>query len=321
MSRVKSRRDGSAATRTQRNQLRRRIAFVVLTVLPLIVGLLWFSFANSNFEQIQGYNTQVLLLRDTETNRDVLTSGLSAAGEGFVADGGQPMLAALNNLDPGYAEALGKITTAHAPGMAELGVSLKNYTTIATKAVNAAIAPGDNSAAVRAITSSAAYKEADDEFGLSIAAAKLGSSTAAKRGEDNWKILLVVELAITLFITILIGTFSLMTERAIGRADASERARRADRNNLDTEPFMQIAATMTDGLMLIGKDNRIVTANPAAQTLLGMRAMTNAVFEIPADGQTEIRTATGETGTATLTSSQGQAAGQAVAIVTVRVNA
>lgn len=321
MSRVKSLRDRSAATRTQRNQLRRRIAFVVLTVLPMIVGLVWFSFANSNFEQIAGYNTQVLILRDAETNRDILTSGLKAAGEGYVADSGQPMLAALNSLDPGYSEALGKVTTAHAPGMAELEVTLRDYTRIAAKAVDAAVAPGgDHSAAVRAITGSAAYQEADTQFGLSIAAAKLGSSTAANRGNDNWKILLVAELVITLFITILIGTFSLMTERAIGRADASERARRADRSNLDTEPFSQIAATMTDGLMLIGRDHRIVMANPAAQTLLGMRAMTNAVFEIPEDRQTEIRRSNGETGTATLTSSEGQAGGQPVSIVIVREN-
>jgi len=299
--------------------VRRRIAFVIFTVLPLIVGILWFNFANTNVDEINGYQTQSLILKEAEGSRDALRYNINAAADGYIANDGQDMRAALASLDPGFSEAMGRITTTHAPGMKELGVTLDDYTTIATKVVDVALAPGgSHAAAVKAMINTPAYKEADEQFGLSTAAARLGSSQASDRGNDNWKIMMVVQLAITLFITILVGMFSLMTERAIGRADASEKARKQDRNNLDTEPFTQIVATMGDGVLIISQDNKVLTANPAAQAMLGMRARTDATFEVPPSQQTEIRKSTGDNGVGSVTGIAAQAGGQSVTVVTVR---
>ena len=274
-----AKRDRNAASRNQRNQVRRRITFVVLTVLPLIIGLFWFTQSNKNIDTIHGYEKQSLLLKDVEANRDALRFQLTAAEANYVPDSGQPLQASVDNLDPGFTEAFGKITTQHAAGFEEMQVALGNYTKIAQKAVNAALARPNNGNAVTAVLNTKEYKLADTDFGNSIAAAHLGGDLSTKKANDNWKVLVVAELAITIFVTILIGTFSLMTERAINRANASEKARKQDRNNLDTEPFTQIASSMDEGIMIVSNENSIVMANPAAQAMLGMEARIGSTFD------------------------------------------
>lgn len=302
-----AKRDRKAASRNQRSKTRRRITLVVLTVLPLIFGLFWFTQSNKNIDTIHGYETQGLLIKDVETNRDSLRFQLSAAKDGYVADNGGPIQAAIANLNPGFVEALTKVQTQHAAGIDEMQAALLNYTTIAQKAVDAAVSGPNSASAVAAVMNSKQYKNADSDFGNSIAAAHLGQSLSMKKANDNWKVLVVAELALTLFITILVGTLALMTERAISRADASEQARKADRNNLDTEPFTQITASMDDGVMILSTENAIVTANPAAQAMLGMEARIGSTFDPnqSIDGKS-------------ITSAKAKAGGKNVTIVTIR---
>jgi PAS domain-containing protein len=302
-----AKRDRNSASRNQRSQVRRRITFVVLTVLPLIVGLVWFTQSNQNIDTIHGYEKQSLLVKEVEANRDALRFQLKAASEGYVQDAGQPLQASLDNLNPGFTEALTKITTKHAAAIDEMQAALLNYTEVAQKAVNAALVKSNTAAAVSAVLSTKEYKNADTDFGNSLAAAHLGGDLSMKKANDNWKVLVVAELAITIFITILIGTFSLMTERAISRANASELARKQDRNNLDTEPFTQIAASMEDGVMILSKDNTIVMANPAAQASLGMEARIGSTFD-------PSKTIEGQT----ITTTSGKAGGKNVTIVTIK---
>jgi len=311
-------RDRKAASRNQRNTVRRRTIFVVLTVLPLIIGLTWFNLSTTNVNEINGYSAQELLIKDVEANREALRYQLNAARDGYISDGGMPMQSALGALDPGFPIALKRITTTLSPGITELQDSLLAYTAEAQKAVTAALAPGNTASQVSAILNSAKYKDTDEQFSLSIAAAHLGSTLASKRGGDNWKIMVVAELVLTLAITILVGLMSLMTERSINRADASEKARKQDRNNLDTEPFTQIIATMSDGVMVVSSDNMIVTANPAAQAMLGMQTRIGTTFEIPSDATVEIRKSDGETGSATVSESAAKVAGKDARIVTIR---
>ncbi|CAB4918543.1 unannotated protein [freshwater metagenome] len=307
MSRMAAKRDRKAASRKQRSQIRRRITFVVLTVLPLIIGLTWFNLSNKNIDEIQGYETQNLLRKEVEANRDALRFQLRAASENYIQDAGQPLQASLDNLNPGFTEALSKVTTKHAAAIDEMQAALVTYTKAAQKAVDAALAQPKSGAAVTAVLNSKEYKNADTDFGNAIAAANLGGGLSMKKANDNWKVLVVAELAITILITILIGTFSLMTERAISRANASELARRQDRNNLDTEPFSQIAASMADGVMILSKDNTIMMANPAAQAMLGMEARIGSTFDSSQD----------IAGKSMMTSA-GKAGGQNVTIVTIK---
>jgi PAS domain-containing protein len=313
-----AKRDRNAASRNQRSKVRRRTAFVVLTVLPLIIGLTWFNLSSKNVDEIQGYTAQSLLIKDAEANREALRYQLNAASDGYISNGGQVMQSSLSSLNPGFSADLKKITTTLSPGIKELEASILTYTEVANKAVNAALSSGDTSSQVTAIMNSSEYKIADEEMSNSIAAARLGSSLASKRGDDNWQIMVVAELALTLAITILVGTMSLLTERSIGRADASERARQQDRNNLDTEPFTQIIATMSDGVMVVSQDNTIVTANPAAQAMLGMQTRIGTTFEIPSDATIEIRKTDGETGRASVSASSAKVEGKAAKIVTIR---
>lgn len=311
-------RDRKAASRNQRNTVRRRTTFVVLTVLPLIIGLTWFSLSTKNVDEINGYSAQELLIKDVEASREALRYQLNAAGDGYISDGGIPMQSALGALDPGFPIALKRITTTLSPGIKELESSLLAYTAVAQKAVDAALAGGNTANQVSAILNSAKYKYTDEQFSLSIAAAHLGSSLASKNGGDNWKIMVVAEFFLTIMITILVGVMSLMTERAIGRADASERSRKQDRNNLDTEPFTQIISTMSDGVMIVSKDNTIVSANPAAQAMLGMQTRIGTTFEIPSDATVDIRKSDGETGKATVSTSSAKVEGKDATIVTIR---
>ena len=311
-------RDRKAASRNQRNKVRRRALFIVLTVLPLIIGVTWFNLSTTNVNNINGYYAQELLLKDVEANREALRYQLNAARDGYISDGGMPMQSALGALDPGFPIALKRITTTLSPGITELKASLLAYTVEAQKAVNAALAGGDTSSQVSAILNTTEFKDTDEQFSLSIAAAHLGSALASKRGGDNWQIMVVAALALTVAITILVGLMSLTTERAIGRADVSERARRQDRNNLDTEPFTQIIATMSDGVMVVSSDNIIVTANPAAQAMLGMQTRIGTTFEIPSDATVEIRKSDDETGRATVSQSTAKVAGNDARIVTIR---
>ena len=74
-----AKRDRTAASRNPRHQVRRRITFVVLTVLPLIIGLFWFTQSNKNIDTIQGYEKQSLLLKEAEANRDARRFQVTAA--------------------------------------------------------------------------------------------------------------------------------------------------------------------------------------------------------------------------------------------------
>ena len=302
-----AKRDRNAASRNQRNQVRRRITFVVLTVLPLIIGLFWFTQSNKNIDTIQGYEKQSLLLKEAEANRDALRFQLTAAVANYLPDAGQPLQASLDNLNPGFTEALSKITTQHAAAIDELQTALVTYTKVAQKAVDAALAQPNNGNAVASVLNTNTYKNADTDFGNALAAAHLGGDLSMKKANDNWKVLVVAELAITILVTILIGTFSLMTERAIGRANASEKARKQDRNNLDTEPFTQIASTMDDGVMILSKDNTIIMANPAAQAMLGMEARIGSSFD-----------ATKRIESSSITTAKAQAGGKNVTVVTIK---
>jgi len=244
---------------------------------------------------------------------------LNAASDGYLSNGGLVMQSAISALNPGFPIDLKKkITTTFSPGIKELEASVLAYTAVAEKAVAVALLGGDTASQVKAIMNSSAYKTTDEELSNSIAAANLGSSLASKRGDDNWQIMMVAELALTLGITILVGTMSLMTERSIGRANASERARQQDRINLDTEPFTQIIATMSDGVMVVSKDNTIVTANPAAQAMLGMQTRIGTTFEIPSDATIEIRQSDGEIGRASVSASTAKVEGKDARIVTIR---
>jgi PAS domain-containing protein len=304
-----AKRDRNAASRNQRSQIRRRITFVVLTILPLVVGLTWFNLSNKNIDEIQGYEKQSLLVREAQANRDALRFQLQAASQNYLPDSGQQLQSSLGSLNPVFTESLSKITTKHAAGIDEMQAALLTYTKEAQKAVDAALARTNNGAAVASILKAPDYTNADTDFGNAIAAANLGGDLTMKKAGDNWKVLVVAELAITVFVTILIGAFSLMTERAIGRANASERARKQDRNNLDTEPFTQIAASMDDGVMILSTDNAIVMANPAAQAMLGMQARIGSIFDPDQglDGKT-------------ITRSLGKAGGNNVTIVTIKDN-
>jgi len=313
-----AKRDRNAASRNQRSKIRRRTTFVVLTVLPLIIGLTWFNLSSKNVDEIHGYSAQTLLIKDVEANREALRYQLVAASDGYISNGGVVMQSSISALDPGFPIELKKITTTYSPGIKELEASVLAYTAVAEKAVAAALAGGNTASQVKAIMNSSEYKSTDEEFSNSIAAALLGSSLASKRGDDNWRIMVVAELALTLAITILVGTMSLMTERSIGRASASERARQQDRNNLDTEPFTQIIATMSDGVLVVSKDNTVVTANPAAQTMLGMQTRIGTTFEIPSDATIEIRKSDGEIGRASVSASTAKVEGKDARIVTIK---
>lgn len=314
-----TKRDRNAASRNQRSKIRRRTTFVVLTVLPLIIGLTWFNLSSKNVDEIHGYTTQAFLIKDVEANREALRYQLVAASDGYISNGGLVMQSSLSALNPGFPMDLKKkITTTLSPGIKELEASVLAYTAVAEKAVTAALSGTNTASQVKAILSSSEYRTTDEELSNSIAAAHLGSSLASKRGDDNWRIMVVAELALTLAITILVGTMSLMTERSIGRASASERARQQDRNNLDTEPFTQIIATMSDGVMVVSKDNTIVTANPAAQTMLGMQTRIGTTFEIPSDATVEIRKSDGETSRASVSASTAKVEGKDARIVTIR---
>jgi len=311
-------RDRKADSRNQRNRVRRRALFIALTALPLIFGVTWFNLSTTNVNNVKGYSAQQLILKDVEANREALRYQLNAARDGYISDGGMPMQSALGALDPGFPLALKRITTTLSPGITELKASLLAYTVEAQKAVNAALSGGNTAGQVSDILNSTKFKDLDEQFSLSIAAAHLGSTLASERGGDNWQIMVVAELFLTLAITILVGLMSLTTERAIGRADVSERARRQDRNNLDTEPFTQIIATMSDGVMVVSSDNIIVTANPAAQAMLGMQTRIGTTFEIPSDATIEIRKSDGETGRASVSASSAKVEGKAATIVTIR---
>jgi PAS domain-containing protein len=313
-----AKRDRKSASRNQRSKIRRRTTFVVLTVLPVIFGLTWFNLSSNNVDQIHGYTAQALLLKDVEANREALRYQLNAASDGYISNGGQVMQSAISALNPGFPAEIKKIKTTLSPGIKELEASTLAYTAVAEKAVTAALAGGNTASQVKAIMNSSQYKETDEEMSNSIAAAHLGSSLASNRGDDNWKILVVAELALTLAITILVGLMALTTERAIGRADVSERARKQDRNNLDTEPFTQIIATMSDGVLVVAKDNTIVTANPAALAMLGMQTRIGTTFEIPSDATIEIRKSDGETGKGTVSASSANVEGKDATIVTIR---
>jgi len=269
-------------------------------------------------DEIHGYTAQTLLIKDVEANREALRYQLNAASDGYLSNGGVVMQSSISALNPGFPVELKKIKTTLSPGIKELEASVIAYTAIAEKAVAAALANGNTAGQVKAIMNSSEYKNADEEMSNSIAAAHLGSSLASKRGDDNWRIMVVAELALTLAITILVGTMALMTERSIGRADASERARQQDRNNLDTEPFTQIIATMSDGVMVVSQDNTVVTANPAAQAMLGMQTRIGSTFEIPSDATVEIRKSDGETGRASVSASSAKVEGKDARIVTIR---
>ncbi len=315
-----SKRDRNANSRKQRNRIRRRTILVVLCILPVVVGAVWFSFANKIIDQVNGYNTQSTLLSRTESSHDTLNYNLKAAAAGYIASEGNAMLASLDELNPGYKNAMSKITSAHAPGSAELQASLDAYTAVAKTAVDLALSSKYTPAGVAAIINSKAYTSTDEQVGLSAAAARLGLEGASDRGDGNWKVLVVAQLAITIFITALAIALTLMSERAIKRADDSEEARHLDRINMATEPFTHVVATMSDGVLVLSADQTILHANPSAQALLGIGITVGSTYNIPTDGHIEIRKPDGSTSSASTTTSTAVTGGQPVTILTIREN-
>ena len=313
-----SKRDRNANTRKQRNKIRRRITLVVLCILPILVGIIWFSYANKIIDEINGYNTQATILSQTASSRETLNYNLKAAANGYLAGDGNQMLAALEELDPGYTTQLNKVTSPHAPGTAELEASIANYTAVAQKAVDLALSPQYTAAGVRAIINSKGFTIADEEVALSIAAANLGLTQATNRGNDNWKFVITAELVLTLFITVLAIVLSLVSERAIRRAENSESARQQDRMNMATEPFTHVIATMSDGVLVLSEDQTILHANPSAQALLGIGVTVGSTYNVPTDGRVEIRKPDGSTSSASASTSTALTGGQAVTILTIR---
>lgn len=315
-----SKRDRNANTRKQRNRIRRRITLVVLCVLPVVVGAIWFSYANKIIDEINGYNTQATILSQTASSRDTLNYNLKAAANGYIAGDGNQMLAALEELNPGYKNQLNKVTTPHAPGTAELQASIATYVAVAQKAVDLALSPQYTAAGVRTIIESTEFTIADEEVALSIAAANLGLTQVANRGNDNWKFVITAELVLTLFITVLVIVLSLMSERAIRRAETSELARQQDRVNMATEPFTHVIATMSDGVLVLADDQTILHANPSAQALLGIGVTVGSTYNVPTDGRVEIRKPNGSTSSASASTSTAVTGGQPVTILTIREN-
>ncbi len=313
-----SKRDRNASSRKQRNRIRRRIILVVLCILPVLVGAIWFSYANKIIDEINGYNAQSTILSRTESSRESLNYSLRGAAQGYIAGDGNQMLAALEEVDPGYKNAMAKITTPHAPGSAELEASIAAYGEIAEKAVNLALSPQYTPEGVAAIINGTQFKEADEQVALSIAAAHLGLTQATDRGNDNWKFIITAELVITLIITVLAVVLSFVSERAIKRAEDIELARQQDRTNLATEPFTHVVATMQDGVLLLSEDQKVLHANPAAQALLGMGVTVGSSYSVPSNGQVEIGRPDGSTSTAAVTASSAVTGGQAVTILTIR---
>ena len=313
-----SKRDRNANLRKRRSTIRRRVIFVVVCILPLVVGLIWFGYANKIIDEINGYNTQATILNETESSRESLNYNLKAAANGYVDGEGIAMLAALEELNPGYKNQLAKVTTPHAPGTSELQASIEVYTKLAKPAVDLAISPSYTPAGVRSIISTTAFKEADEQVALSIAAAHLGLSGVTHDGNDNWKFVVFAELVITLFLTILAIVLCLITERAIRRKENIEAARQQDRVNPATEPFTHVAATMGEGVLLVSSEQKIVHANPRAQALFGMAYTVGTTFNLPAPDVMEIHKPDGSTTSAALVSYSALSGGQPVTIVTVR---
>ena len=313
-----SKRDRNASIRKKRNTIRRRVIFVVVSVLPLVVGLIWYGYANKIIDQVNGYNTQATIINETETSREALNYNLKAASQGYIDGEGLAMLSALEELNPGYKNALAKVTTTHAPGTAELQASIEAYTAEAKPAVDLALSPQYTAAGVDAIVNSAAFKEADEQVALSIAAAHLGLSGATHDGNDNWKFVLFAELVITLFLTILAVVLCLITERAIRRREEIEAARQLDRISPNTEPFTHVIASMNDGVLVVSDEQKITHANPRAQALFGMAYTVGSTFTLPAPTELQIAKPDGSSVNASLTSSTAVSGGQPVTIVTVR---
>lgn len=298
--------------------MRRRITLAVLCILPVVVGAIWFSYANKIINEINGYNTQATLLSQVASSREALNYNLKAAAEGYIEGDGNRMLASLEELDPGYKVQLNKITTSHAPGTQELLVSIENYTAVAQEAVDLTLSADYTPAGVRAIIQSQEFIIADEEVALSIAAANLGLTQVTARGNDNWKFVITAELVITLFITVLAIVLSLISERAIKRADDSEAARHADRINMATEPFTHVIATMSDGVLVLSEDQAILHANPSAQALLGIGVTVGSTYHVPTDSRVEIHKPDGSTTSAEVTTSTAVTGGQKVTILTIR---
>lgn len=317
---VASKRDRNASSRKQRNKVRRRIILVVLCVLPVVVGAIWFSYANKIIDEINGYNTQATILARTEASRDTLNYNLKAAASGYVASGGNAMLAAMEELNPGYKDAMSKVTTDHAPGSAELEAAIDVYSAQAQPAVDLAVSAQYTPAGVAAIVNSAEFKDADEQVANSIAAAHLGLSQVTAKGNDNWKFVITAELVITLFITVLAVVLSLMSERAIKRAEDSEAARQQDRVNPATEPYTHVIASMHDGVLLLSEDQKVLHSNPAAQALLGIGVTVGSTFQVPGDGRVQIVKPDGSTDSAAVTTSTAVTGGQPVTILTIHID-
>ncbi len=315
-----SKRDRNASSRKQRNKIRRRTILVVLCILPVVVGAIWFSFANKIIDEINGYNTQSTILSSTEASRNSLNYNLNGAAAGYIAGEGNAMLAALEELNPGYKTSMSKVTTSHAPGAVELQASLETYTVVATKAVNLALSTAYTPEGVAAIINSTQYKDADEQAALSIAAARLGLTGATDRANGNWKVVIVAEMAITIFITALAVALTIMTERAIKRADDSEAARHLDRTSMATEPFTHVISTMKDGVLLLSDDHLVLHSNPAAQALLGIGVTVGSTYNVPSDGRVEIRKPDGSMSTASVTTSAAVSGGQPVTILTIQAD-
>ncbi|MDO8732805.1 MAG: PAS domain-containing protein [Actinomycetota bacterium] len=289
-------------------------------MLPVVVGAIWFSYANKIIDEVNGYNTQSTILSSSESSRETLNYNLKAAAGGYIASDSNQMLASLEQLNPGYKVELNKVTSPHAPGTAELQASIVTYTAEAKKAVDLALSSAYTAEGVRAIIQNPAFKQADEEVALSIAAAHLGLAQATGRGNDNWKFVITAELVMTLFITVLAIVLSLVSERAIKRADESEQARHQDRINLATEPFTHVIATMDDGVLILSDDQKILHANLSAQALLGIGVTVGSTYNIPTDGRIEIRKTDGSTSVASATTSTAVAGGQSVTVLTIREN-
>ena len=293
---------------------------MVLCILPVLTGAIWFSLANKIIDEVNGYNTQATILNHTESSRDSLNYNLKGAAAGYIEGSGNAMLAALEDLNPGFKNSMSKVTTPHAPGMAELQTSLDTYTAVAKKAVDLALSPKYTPQGVAAIINSKPFKSADNEAALSIAAAHLGLTQVTDRGNDNWKFVIIAELVITIFITVLAIVLSLVSERAIKRAEESEAARQQDRVNMATEPFTHVIASMTDGVLLLSDGQQVLHMNPAAQALLGMGVTVGSSYEVPTDGRVEIHRPDGSTTTAPVTTARAVTAGQPVTILTIQAD-
>lgn len=317
---VASKRDRNANSRKQRNKIRRRVILVVLCLLPVVVGAIWFSYANKIIDEINGYNTQSTILSRTESSRESLNYNLKGAAAGYIAGEGNAMLAALEELNPGYKNSMSKVTTPHAPGSAELQASIEAYTAEASKAVDLALSAQYTPEGVASIINGAVFLEVDEQVALSVASARLGLTGATDRGNDNWKFVITAELVITLFITVLAIVLSLISERAIKRAEDTEAARHEDRTNMATEPFTHVVATMNDGVLLLSDEQLVLHANPAAQALLGMGVTVGSNYNIPEDGRVEIRKADGSTSSASVTTSRAVTGGQPVTILTIQAD-